>query len=176
MTWYVYALCEPSTGAVRYVGKSSNPARRLDAHCAKSAASAVRDWVAAVGEPKLKVLSEHADETSALVAERELIKLHWAAGAQLLNKAASDHRPRRPRSARFFGFGQRVRATRKRLGMGQDELSAASGIERPQLSRLENGHRENPGASIAVLIARALDVSVEWLVTGEERVQQKGAA
>lgn len=176
MTWYVYALCEPTTGAVRYVGKSSNPARRLESHCAKSAASAMREWVARVGEPTLRILTEHVDETAAFVAERDLIKEHWAAGAQLLNKSASGACHRRPRVPKFTGFGQRVRETRKRLGMGQDDLSAASGIERPALSRLENSHRLNPSAAFAVLIARALDVSVEWLVTGSERVSKASAA
>jgi hypothetical protein len=28
MTWTIYALCEPSTGEIRYVGKTNNLAER----------------------------------------------------------------------------------------------------------------------------------------------------
>lgn len=32
-TTFIYALCEPGSGEVRYIGKSDNPKRRLAVHC-----------------------------------------------------------------------------------------------------------------------------------------------
>lgn len=178
MTWYVYALCEPSDGKIRYVGKSKNPAQRLEAHRSKSASSAnVRSWIESLGgDPQLEILQELPDETAALVAEQKTIARLRASGVKLLNALRAASGASTQRRARFSGFGDRVLARRLELNIGQNELGELVEFSQGGLSRIECGHRPYVSAETAVLLARALDVSVEWLVTGEERAKKASAA
>jgi len=185
MTVYVYALLAPGSDVIRYVGKSSNPARRLTSHASRSGAPAVRDWIAAIGAPELRILGSFPDETSALLAEQRWIaNLHGA--GQLLNSTIPfAERVRRGPSEQFSGFGERCVARRKALKLSQNALARAAGILQPALSRIESSERVGLTADSAVRIARALGCSVEWLVTGEDMAprtvliasdQSKGAA
>jgi DNA-binding XRE family transcriptional regulator/predicted GIY-YIG superfamily endonuclease len=178
VTWYVYALCEPDTGAIRYVGKSSNPSVRLAGHRSKAGAKAIRGWIATLAtEPGLRILSSHDDETASLIAEREQIKLLRASGVRLLNGIRGGYGGNSTvRAPRFSGLGERTIRRRKQLGLSQNSLADLAHIGRGELSRIENGHRPNTSAGVAVLLARALDVSVEWLVTGEERASSHATA
>jgi DNA-binding Xre family transcriptional regulator/predicted GIY-YIG superfamily endonuclease len=170
VSWHVYALSNPADGAIRYVGKSTNPAKRLASHCSSSAADCVRAWVQSLGcDPKLDVLATTSSETDALLLEQGWVERLRAGGADLLNIAYRVDFPRGKHAARFRGIGPRVLSARKTAGFTQTDLSERAGLERGKLSRLENGKRTQITAETAVVIARALDVSVEWLVTGEER-------
>ena len=51
---------------------------------------------------------------------------------------------------------------RKRLGWSQDMLSQVSGVPASTISEIENGKR-TPGVDIALMLARAMGVSVEDL-------------
>lgn len=64
MRVYIYALCEPDTGEIRYVGQSNNPAARLTYHLSNSAAANVRAWVSGLGgrRPMSVVLGEVSAE------------------------------------------------------------------------------------------------------------------
>jgi transcriptional regulator with XRE-family HTH domain len=74
-----------------------------------------------------------------------------------------------------MGFRENLKAELNYKGMLVKELAASSGIKIPTLSSYlkENGYA--PSAENAVLIARALGVSVEYLVTGAEASREKAA-
>ena len=56
----------------------------------------------------------------------------------------------------------KVNEMRKRLGWSQDMLSQVSGVPASTISEIENGKR-TPGVDIALMLARAMGVSVEDL-------------
>ncbi len=175
MTHYVYGLYDPSTGALRYIGKTTDLVSRLAAHMAPQAAKPVRAWIRGLGkQPILRVLAEYQHESEALIGESALIREHRERGASLLNSRKRGS-PAPGRRHHFNGFGQRVLALRTRLGLSGLELERVSGICPMTIHRIERSER-GVTADTAVLLARALNVSVEWLVTGEERASAERAA
>ena len=64
------------------------------------------------------------------------------------------------------GVGERIKARRLELGWTQDQLAQKAGISKSFLSDLENGKR-SVGAENLLDIARALGVSIDFLMTGE---------
>ncbi len=64
------------------------------------------------------------------------------------------------------GVGERIKARRLELGWTQDQLAQKAGISKSFLSDLENGKR-SVGAENLLDIARALGVSIDYLMTGE---------
>lgn len=67
--------------------------------------------------------------------------------------------------------GQRVRQHRRELGMSQDALAQRAGISKSFLSDLETGKR-SLGAETLLDLARAMDLSLDYLMTGEESSNQ----
>jgi ribosome-binding protein aMBF1 (putative translation factor) len=178
VTWYVYALREPDGGAIRYVGKSCDPSNRLAHHCSPSASRPIRDWVTSLAprKPELALLFDCAEERLAAEEEIRCIARLRAEGCSLLNRTRGGERTRTSKELRFVGLGKRVRETREAKGWSQRDLGVASGVAHSNISRIESAVVPTTGADIAVLLAVALGVSVEWLVTGEERVEKRGAA
>jgi DNA-binding XRE family transcriptional regulator/predicted GIY-YIG superfamily endonuclease len=175
MTWYVYALSSPRDGVIRYIGKSDSPADRLHSHCSKSAAQNVKAWVEALGcDPALVIVGRFETEPEAQIFERNEIARLKANGVALLNRHARKVE-RSPRKHRFTGIAGRALQTRLERGMTQDDLANAAGIGRSIISHVESGLRTHLSAEIAVLIARALGVTVEWLITGEGASARKVA-
>ncbi|MDR1107933.1 MAG: helix-turn-helix domain-containing protein [Spirochaetaceae bacterium] len=72
-----------------------------------------------------------------------------------------------------MGFRENLKAELSYQGMLVKELAVLSGVSRHTLDNYLNARGHIPAADIAVKIARALGVSVEYLVTGEERPQEK---
>jgi len=75
----------------------------------------------------------------------------------------------------YFGktniIGDKVKETRRKLGMTQCELAAklqikSINIEQKAISRIENGERIVTDFELLEL-SRVLNVSVEWLLAGE---------
>jgi len=62
-------------------------------------------------------------------------------------------------------FGSRLTQARVELGLSQAELAERTGIAPAQISRYESG-RNIPRAGVVVKLAKALDVSSQWLITG----------
>lgn len=62
--------------------------------------------------------------------------------------------------------GERIKARRDELGWTQDELATKAKISKSFLSDLENGKR-NVGADKLLDIARALSLSLDFLMTGK---------
>lgn len=83
----IYALCDPRTGEIRYIGKANNSQKRLQAHLRESRRDyPVYRWIRKLAQeglaPAMKVL-EHAEDWRE--AERRLIALSRARGDRLLN-------------------------------------------------------------------------------------------
>jgi y4mF family transcriptional regulator len=68
--------------------------------------------------------------------------------------------------------GERIRQRRAELGWTQDQLGQKAGISKSFLSDLENGKR-SVGANNLLDIARALGVSLDFLMTGTASQDQK---
>ena len=67
---------------------------------------------------------------------------------------------------RVAGVGERIKKRRLELGWTQDQLGQKAGISKSFLSDLENGKR-SVSAKNLLDIARALSVSLDFLMTGE---------
>ncbi len=88
--YYLYALKDPITNEICYIGVTDNPKRRLASHCqVKSATGNMNKWIWVRGlvnirmKPTMVILEENAsteDETKA-------IHEYWANGHPLLNTA-----------------------------------------------------------------------------------------
>lgn len=59
---------------------------------------------------------------------------------------------------------QRIINTRKAAGMTQSQLATKAGLSQSTVAQIETGR--NTGTKFAVQLAQALDVSVDWLLTG----------
>lgn len=87
---FIYALCEPGTRTVRYIGKANDPAFRFKQHLRQSsrAKTHLGNWlrfVLSVGEtPALVVLREVPDAHRELAEER-YIRLARGLGMKLVN-------------------------------------------------------------------------------------------
>lgn len=71
--------------------------------------------------------------------------------------------------------GDRIRSRRDELGWKQDDLAMKAGISKSFLSDLENGKR-NVGADKLLDIARALNLSLDYLMTGKHAEAAKQAS
>lgn len=60
-------------------------------------------------------------------------------------------------------FGRRVKKLRTELGLTQAELAAKCDLTRVFINQIENGHVKSIMASTAIVLAKALGVSVEDL-------------
>ena len=68
--------------------------------------------------------------------------------------------------------GERIRGRRGELGWTQDQLAQKAGLSKSFLSDLENGKR-SVGANNLLDIARALGVSLDFLMTGTASQDQR---
>jgi len=75
-----------------------------------------------------------------------------------------------------MGFKENLKSELKYSGMMVKELSAITGIKRHTLDNYLNTHNSIPNAVGAVKIAKALGVSVEYLVTGRDNYVRKEAS
>jgi transcriptional regulator with XRE-family HTH domain len=75
----------------------------------------------------------------------------------------------------FMGFRENLKSELAYQDMMVKELAVVTGISRHTLDNYLNVRERMPTADVAVKIARALGVSVEYLVTGEEKSQEKSS-
>lgn len=87
-TTFIYALCEPGTTTVRYIGKSNDPAKRLKTHLQKSGSlkrgNKLGKWLLKVGVPTLVILREVLVEDWE-IAEERYIRIARGCGMDLVN-------------------------------------------------------------------------------------------
>lgn len=65
--------------------------------------------------------------------------------------------------------GARIRAERARLGWSQQQLAIQARVERTWIASLEAGNTEDPGAARMLAIAKAMGLTVEYLMTGASK-------
>jgi transcriptional regulator with XRE-family HTH domain len=70
-------------------------------------------------------------------------------------------------------FAERLRSEIDYAGLSQKELAAKAGIKKRALDMYLGAQKSIPRADIAVKIASALGVSVEYLITGKEVLRSK---
>jgi transcriptional regulator with XRE-family HTH domain len=68
-----------------------------------------------------------------------------------------------------MGFKENLKSELAYSGMLVKELAVKSGVNKYSIDNYLNARGQTPSAEAAVRIARALGVSVEYLVTGEEK-------
>jgi len=64
-------------------------------------------------------------------------------------------------------IGLRVRARRQAIGMTQDELANRTGYTRTSIVKIEGGEIDMPATKL-IAVAKALDISSEYILFGEE--------
>jgi len=62
----------------------------------------------------------------------------------------------------------RIRAKRKELGLKQGQLAKLAGISQPALCELEKGDTKMPNAESLMGLAKALNVTQAWIITGKD--------
>jgi transcriptional regulator with XRE-family HTH domain len=77
-----------------------------------------------------------------------------------------------PRSPEHGALGDAIRTSRERLGLSQEELSAASDIHITHIGGLERGVR-NPSYATLVRLAQALKVNPGALVTLADELREQ---
>lgn len=68
--------------------------------------------------------------------------------------------------------GERIKARRAELGWTQDQLAEKAGISKSFVSDLETGKR-SIGADTLLDVGRAMNVSLDFLMTGKESGERK---
>ncbi len=82
VTVFIYALCEPTSEEVRYIGRTQDVSTRVRVHRYQGS-RAVREWFRLVKKPVVRVLCEVPPGKDAAAAEREA--LAKARSCRLLN-------------------------------------------------------------------------------------------
>lgn len=67
------------------------------------------------------------------------------------------------------GLAVRLREARERVGLSARALDEKAAITPGHTTLIESGRRESPAVETIRKLAAALGVSIDWLVTGEER-------
>ena len=73
-------------------------------------------------------------------------------------------------------IGTRLRQTRERRVITQEDLSQLSGVTEATISRLENDKSGPTRQSTVRKLAAALEVEPQWLLLGEDDQAEKWAA
>lgn len=129
---FVYALCEPTSGEIRYIGVTGRPFWRLQAHYLQPS-PALKEWIDGMREdgiaPSMKILEE-VPSNIALAAEWNWISKH-ANDEKLLNRFRFAYdASRRERSERFLRVvrmsGHTLKSLGKAVGCSGTTLSAAA--------------------------------------------------
>jgi transcriptional regulator with XRE-family HTH domain len=61
-------------------------------------------------------------------------------------------------------FGERLRRIREQRGLTQQELAERAGIRYETINRIENGKHAEPRVYVGVALAKALGVTMDYLV------------
>lgn len=133
-TTFIYVLTDPITGAVRYLGKSDKPFKRLKGHIRDSEPSHKKNWIDSLKSAGLVPHMELLDEVPASqweFWEREYIRVFRAIGIPLTNQCDGGENPpnmtgtkRPPMSAE-----QRAKISRARTGRFAGKNSSRFGAK-----------------------------------------------
>lgn len=159
-TTFIYALCEPGTRTVRYIGKSDDPKRRFRAHLRQSimAKTHLGNWLRLLAEsgtkPDMVVLREVLDDQWE-VAEERYIRIALGCGMKLVNGTAGGdgiHNPGPETRAKLAANNvARVwsEETRKKLSRAKTESpSARAHMDRLHAARIGTHNSAEHNANI----------------------------
>lgn len=176
-TWYVYALCHPVTGDVRYIGQSCNLVSRLAEHLRPSPGSPgcpVNNWVSSLkSSPEVKILQECRSREEARSREEWFIS-EYKKRFDLLNRNSRFVFVNE--SALTSGVACRLRELRISKNLSRRALWLTSGVKLETIQRVEFGYDLALDRRDARKLARALGTTVEYLVTGESPSRDSVAA
>jgi DNA-binding XRE family transcriptional regulator len=124
------------------------------------------NWLNGLKSPPIvKVLFSSEDPSEVEKSEKQLIH-GLSIGGRLLNVMhVAKLVPVNQKN--FSGIGERVFARRKALGLSQSDVSRLTGIAQAAISFLEGEHRSQMLSDDVVRLAKVLNTTVEFLVTGE---------
>ena len=177
-TTFIYALTDPRTGAIRYIGKSNDPNARLKSHIGRRSHNPflnawIDDMRSAGMVPSLAILQK-VDYTHWRLAERNSIAAHLAAGQSLLNLVAGGNGPptvpwnygrTRLTDSRIAGYAEKIAqrqrgnkasdATKVRMSIAHKILFDNPDYREANRLQLRTAYDENR-ATIATKISSAL--------------------
>lgn len=140
-TTFIYALCEPDTGEVRYVGKADNPKKRYAAHLNEKNKAPKGIWISELKSrnvfPRLEVLLD-VSRTEWEFWEKEMISLFVG---QLFNRTIGGNGLQNPSSATRFKIG----AAHKNKIVSEE--TRAKQRDKKLGVQLSEAHKRNIGAS-----------------------------
>lgn len=181
MTAFVYAVSDPATGRVRYVGSTVDPYGRFN-QLRVGGSRAYRNWLSSLSlqglDPAIVIL-ETVDLAQRYTAESRWIETFRASGEDLLNER-DPCRGRRTRAEiragvpcssqqkaeeRLYGeiTAPRLRAALAQSGKKPGDLKAATGVSAETVSRWLSGCR-SPKKSHLRQIALCLAMPVSALI------------
>lgn len=185
-TVFVYALVDPRTKVIRYVGQTSSPNSRLLSHLNGGSNASVQEWIAeltGLGAWPQMVILRVAPRSEANQAESDEIALRYQCGSPLLNKVSlpADFGKAKQAAASelqmYSGPMRQPRAKHALLNaltaMSQSQLAEAIGASQPQISVWVNSNTEI-SLKYSLRIAKLLDFPCEWW--GEPDPVATGAA
>lgn len=162
-TTFLYVLTDPVTGAVRYLGKSYNPFKRMKGHMRDSAPSHKKNWIDSL---KAQGLIPHMDLLDEVPVsqwefwEREYIRVFRAIGIPLTNQCEGGENPpnmtgtkRPPMSDEW-----KAKISRARTGRFAGKNSSRFGVKnspehRERISQAKKGRPVHPAVLSAALKA-----------------------
>lgn len=71
-------------------------------------------------------------------------------------------------------IGERLKRLREAKGLSVRQLSRVAGVPHETISRLENNLQRNPSLPVAMRLAKALGVSLDYLVGMDELYRDSG--
>lgn len=174
MSHFIYALCEPNSGEIRYIGQSNDPFERLIEHLSAAwsdpvASRAKAAWLRSLNSPPtVRILEQVAEGDDSLWRERYWILLLRKRGAALLNAhfAGDESAPRRRRQPQLSSFGERVQTMRQAAGLSARALSRLIGASPSLIWHIETGRVLSPSLQTAVAIAKVFNAEVSDLLSG----------
>jgi len=160
----IYALHDPDTNEIRYIGKANDAAKRLKSHFrdARRRRTPVYDWINSLNvNGKIPVISIIEQVDDSLWKEREifLIEHHRSIGTRLLNLALGGDEPFCPTEIRAANARKNARAVhddpkRKLLWKRKQSLSIS----------LKRGHiKPELRAKMKAIAQRRPDLFACWL-------------
>ncbi len=179
----IYALSDPRTLWVRYVGVTSAGDRAVESRITQHVAEARSDSAGSTAKSAwlrdllvqglrpvgtvLEVIGGGVAEAS--FAERKWIAALLAAGAALVNATSGGLGEARAPVAVVSdrsGTIERLRSARMAKGLSARRLSLLAGLTPSHVATIEARTGSSPEARTLAAIAKVLGVSVDWLVTG----------
>lgn len=183
-TTFIYTLCEPETGIVRYVGKTSNPKKRLLMHCSfarlKPRSNHRTCWIHSLLVRDLRPILQIVDEVS--VTEWPQWEVAWIEfyreqGFNLVNSNAGGEGGSNPSedtrtkiSASHVGRKYKPLSPAHRANISVGLRGKPKSAEHVEKVRLANIGKKRPSPSVETLAKRSA------ALRGKKRTPEQNAA